>query len=127
MTKAEEQNPKSNNSEQKSNKSRLPWWVEILFVQIGLPESLLRDILKTKNKTSAHIAKYKTNYYLSMLIIASFVYINPIIKYSTNSNNCVRETLNYLTKNNKYKANSITQKKLMAINYCNGGDYLVFD
>ena len=26
----------------------LPWWVELLFVQIGLPDKLLLKILKTK-------------------------------------------------------------------------------
>ena len=26
----------------------LPWWVELLFVQIGLPDSLLIKILKSK-------------------------------------------------------------------------------
>ena len=28
----------------------LPWWVELLFVQIGLPDNLLIKILKTKKK-----------------------------------------------------------------------------
>ena len=30
------------------NQKRLPWWVELLFVQIGLPDKWLIKILKTK-------------------------------------------------------------------------------
>jgi len=31
----------------KNNKDKnLPWWVELLFVQIGLPDNLLIKILK---------------------------------------------------------------------------------
>jgi len=29
----------------------LPWWVELLFVQIGLPDKLLIKILKAKNNS----------------------------------------------------------------------------
>ena len=35
------------NSKRKKDKN-LPWWVELLFVQIGLPDKLLIKILKTK-------------------------------------------------------------------------------
>jgi len=40
----------SENSKKKKDKD-LPWWVELLFVQIGLPDKLLIKILKA-NKTS---------------------------------------------------------------------------
>ena len=33
------------------NEKRLPWWVELLFVQIGLPDNWLIKILKTKKIT----------------------------------------------------------------------------
>ena len=39
----------SENSKKKKDKD-LPWWVELLFVQIGLPDKLLIKILKTKKK-----------------------------------------------------------------------------
>ena len=35
----------SANSKKKKDKN-LPWWVELLFVQIGLPDKLLIKILK---------------------------------------------------------------------------------
>ena len=38
------------NSKNKKEKA-LPWCVELLFVQIGLPDKLLIKILKTKKKS----------------------------------------------------------------------------
>ena len=35
----------------KKNDKDLPWWVELLFVQIGLPDKLLIKILKAKKTT----------------------------------------------------------------------------
>ena len=35
------------NSKKKKDKD-LPWWVELLFVQIGLPDKLLIKLLKAK-------------------------------------------------------------------------------
>ena len=40
----------SENLKKKKDKD-LPWWVELLFVQIGLPDKILIKILKAK-KTS---------------------------------------------------------------------------
>ena len=37
------------NSNNKKDKS-LPWWVELLFVQIGLPDKWLIKVLKSKKK-----------------------------------------------------------------------------
>ena len=61
MSKKETTNPKEirnqnyefkkmNTSEKfkKKNDKDLPWWVELLFVQIGLPDKLLIKILKQK-------------------------------------------------------------------------------
>ena len=39
----------STNSNKKDEKS-LPWWVELLFVQIGLPDKWLIKVLKSKKK-----------------------------------------------------------------------------
>ena len=45
----------SQNSKKKAHKD-LPWWVELLFVQIGLPDKILIKILKAK-KTSKEFIK----------------------------------------------------------------------
>ena len=47
----------SSNLKKKKDKD-LPWWVELLFVQIGLPDKLLVKILKAK-KTSNEFIKNK--------------------------------------------------------------------
>jgi len=69
MSKKETTNPKEirnqnyefkkmNTSEKfkKKNDKDLPWWVELLFVQIGLPDKLLIKLLKAK-KTSKEFIK----------------------------------------------------------------------
>ena len=42
------------NKKRKKDKD-LPWWIELLFVQIGLPDKLLIKILKTKKKAKEFI------------------------------------------------------------------------
>ena len=41
------------------NQTNLPWWVELLFVQVGLPDSLLRNWLNAKVKLNEHINNQK--------------------------------------------------------------------
>ena len=48
----------SENVKKKKDKD-LPWWVELLFVQIGLPDKLLIKILKTKKIAKELINKDK--------------------------------------------------------------------
>ena len=46
------------NTSEKSQKKKdkdLPWWVELLFVQIGLPDKLLIKILKTMLNYSIYL------------------------------------------------------------------------
>ena len=48
----------------KANKKKeedkiIPWWVDVLFIQIGLPDKLLIKILKTKKKTKDLISNIK--------------------------------------------------------------------
>ena len=52
-----------NTSENKKKKKEkdLPWWVEFLFVQLGLPDKLLIKILKTK-KNARELIKNEKNH-----------------------------------------------------------------
>ena len=71
MSKKETTNPKEvknqnyedkkmNTFENPKKKDRdLPWWVEFLFVQIGLPDSLLVKILKAKKTSKEFIINEK--------------------------------------------------------------------
>ena len=68
----------SSNLKKKKNKD-LPWWVELLFVQIGLPDKLLIKILKAKKtskefiknekKANKNIKKFNTNFICFLLTI----------------------------------------------------------
>ena len=72
MNKKETTNPKqlknqnyeakkmNTSSNLKKNKNKeLPWWVELLFVQIGLPDKLLVKILRAKKKSKEIIKNDK--------------------------------------------------------------------
>ena len=52
----------------KKNAKDLPWWVELLFVQIGLPDKLLIKILKT-NKKAKELIKNDKKPILSLIHI----------------------------------------------------------
>jgi len=59
-------------SKRKKDKD-LPWWVELLFVQIGLPDNLLIKILKAQKKSKEFIKNEKKS-----IIIILFVIMNII-------------------------------------------------
>ena len=66
------QNYESNNMNtyqnlKKKKDNDLPWWVELLFVQVGLPDKLLIKILKAK-KTSKEFIKNEKKSLITFLI-----------------------------------------------------------
>ena len=71
----------SENSKKKNNKD-LPWWVELLFVQIGLPDKLLIKILKAKKKSKELIKNDKKVLITFLSVIAGLAYFYPVIKHS---------------------------------------------
>ena len=107
----------------KGNKHELPWWVELLFVQIGLPENLLRNWLKTKLIINDHIKNQKKRYVISIFTFGIIAFIYPVIQESINKNNCVEETKILLKKNTTLKANQQSKYYSVSVNHCNGGDY----
>ena len=50
----------SSNLKKKKDKE-LPWWVELLFIQIGLPDKLLIKILKAKKQSKEFIKNDKNS------------------------------------------------------------------
>ena len=105
------------NSTNKNNK-KLPWWVELLFVQIGLPDKWLPKFLKAKKNSNNFLTENKRRLFLLFIIFASAIYIKPIITESYNKNKCINWATKILSINindNNYKL------KAKAINYCNGG------
>jgi len=59
------------NSNKKKNKD-LPWWVELFFVQIGLPDKLLIKILKAKKQSKVFIKNDKKSLIKLLFVITTW-------------------------------------------------------
>ena len=72
---------KMNNSEnlKKKTDKNLPWWVELFFVQIGLPDKLLIKILKAKKSSKEFIKNDKKSLLTFLFVITIFAYFYPVI------------------------------------------------
>ena len=51
----EEKKMNTSQTSSKKKEKHLPWWVELLFVQVGLPDKLLIKILKAKRNSKEFI------------------------------------------------------------------------
>ena len=111
----------SENSKKIKDKS-LPWWVELLFVQIGLPDKLLLKILKAKKNTKELIKNNKKSLLTFLFIIASLAYFYPIIKYAKNKLDCEAIAENYFIKNKNMDQINKRELKMLSTNFCNGGE-----
>ena len=107
-------------SKSNKNQTNLPWWVEFLFVQIGLPDSWLSKLLKTKKETKIFIINNKKNILYLFLIVAGILYFYPIVKYTSSSSSCITKTIKYLKTTNSNNLNEIDLNSL-AVGYCHGG------
>ena len=135
MNKKEKSNPKefrnqnfeakkmntSPNSNKKKDKN-LPWWVELLFVQIGLPDKLLIKILKAKKTSKEFIKSEKKSIITFLLIITALVYFYPIIKHAKNKLDCEKIAKNYIIKNKNTTGISNKEIKMLSTNFCYGGE-----
>ena len=88
----------SSNLKKKKDKE-LPWWVELLFVQIGLPDKLLIKILKTKKNAKELIKSDKKSLITFLFVITTFAYFYPVIKHANNTLDCEAIAKNYIIKN----------------------------
>lgn len=102
------------------NGTNLPWWVEILFVQIGLPDTWLSKLLKTKKDTKTFIRDNKRIILYFLLIFAGILYLYPIVKYTSSTSSCITKTIRYLKTTNISNTNEIDLNSL-AVGYCHGG------
>ena len=106
----------------KKNAKDLPWWVELLFVQIGLPDKLLIKILKTNKKAKELIKNDKKSIITVLLLILSFSYFYPVIKHSKNKLECEAVAKNYIVKNKNIIGINKRELKMLSTNFCYGGE-----
>ena len=107
----------------KRNKSvELPWWVELLFVQIGLPDSWLRYFLKKRKKARKTIVNIQKPISFSILALAALIYVNPIIRHARLQNACITNSKVYIKKtiSIRYQLND-NEVLAWSNRFCNGG------
>ena len=110
----------SENLKKKKDKD-LPWWVEFLFIQIGLPDKLLVKILKAKKKSKEFIKNDKKSIIYFLFLITLLAYFYPVIKHAKNQLDCKAIAKNYIVKNkNKTRINK-NELKMLSTNLCYGG------
>ena len=135
MNKKETINPKEfrnlNNDAKKMNNSDklkkkrdkdLPWWVELLFVQIGLPDKLLVKILKAKRNSKELINNEKNSFITILILITSFIYFYPVIRYAKNKLDCETIAKNYIIENRNIVKINNKKLRMLSTNFCNGGN-----
>jgi len=111
----------SKNLSKKKDKD-LPWWVELLFVQIGLPDKILIDILKAKKKSKEFIKNEKKSLILFLFVITTLSYFYPVIKHAKNKLDCEAIAKNYIIKNKNTIGITNRQIKMLSTNFCYGGE-----
>ena len=100
----------------------LPWWVELLFVQIGLPDKLLIKILKAKKTSKEFIKNDKKSLIIFFFVIAALAYFYPVIKHAKNKLDCEAIAKNYIIKNKNIIGINNREIKMISTNFCYGGE-----
>ena len=108
----------SNNTKDKN----LPWWVEFLFVQIGLPDKWLIKILKSKKRTRELLTNEKRLIFMFFIFLSGLTYFYPVVKYSKTKLDCESIAKNYILENKNLKIINRKQLGMLSTNFCNGGN-----
>ena len=114
---------KMNTSENLSKKKDkdLPWWVELLFVQIGLPDKILIKILKAKKNSKEFITNEKKPLIKILFVIIIMAYFYPVIKHAKNKLDCEAIAKDYIIKNKNSIGINKGELKMLSTNFCYGG------
>ena len=111
----------SENLKKKKDKD-LPWGVELLFVQIGLPDKLLIKILKAKKTSKEFIKNDKKLFITFLFAITILAYFYPVIKHAKNKLDCEAIAINYIIKNKNTIGINNKEIKMLSTNFCYGGE-----
>jgi len=113
---------KSNISKTSIKNKDLPWWVELLFVQLGLPDKLLIKLLKAKKTSKEFFKNDKKSLITFLFVITTLAYFYPVIKHAKNKLDCETIAKNYIIKNKNTTGVNNKQIKMISTNFCNGGE-----
>ena len=116
---------KKMNTSPKSNKKKdknLPWWVELLFVQIGLPDKFLIKILNAKKKSKELIKNDKKALLTLLFTITVLAYFYPVIKHAKSKLDCEAIAKDYIIKNKNVTGINKRELKMLSTNFCYGGE-----
>ena len=111
----------SENLKKKKDKD-LPWWVELLFVQIGLPDKLLIKILKAKKTSKEFFKNENKSIIIFLFVITTLAYFYPVIKHAKNKLDCEAIAKNYIIKNKNTIGINNREIKMLSTNFCYGGE-----
>ena len=113
-----------NNSEKSKKKKDkdLPWWVELLFVQIGLPDNLLVKILNARKKSKEFLKNEKKLLINLFFVIFTLAYFYPVVKDAKNKLDCEKNAKDYIIKNKNTKQLNKREVKMISTNFCYGGE-----
>ena len=111
----------SEKSKKKGNKN-LRWWVELLFVQIGLADKLLIKFLKAKKTAKEYIKNDKKSLFIIFFVITTLAYFYPVIKHAKNKLDCEAIAKNYILKNKNVISYNSRELKMLSTNFCYGGE-----
>ena len=111
----------SSNLKKKKDKE-LPWWVELLFVQIGLPDKLLIKILKAKKRSKEFIKTENKSIIIFLTVITTLAYFYPVIRHAKNKLDCEAIAKNYIIKNKNIIGINNREIKMISTNFCYGGE-----
>ena len=112
---------KSPNSNKKKDKN-LPWWVELLFVQIGLPDKFLIKILNAKKKSKELIKNDRKALLTILFTITILAYFYPVIKHAKSKLDCEGIAKDYIIKNKNLTGINKPELKMLSTNFCYGGE-----
>lgn len=110
----------STNLNNKKEKS-LPWWVELLFVQIGLPDKWLIKVLNSKKRYTEFFKNEKKLIVIFLFVLTGLTYFYPLVKYSKNRLDCESNAQKYFVANKNLININRNQLRMLSTNFCNGG------
>ena len=106
----------------KKKDKELPWWLELLIVQKGLPDKILIKILKAKKTSKEFIKNEKKSIIIFLFVITTLAYFYPVIKHAKNKLDCEAIAKNYIIKNKNTMGINNREIKMLSTNFCYGGE-----